>query len=455
MTGRGAWWLVLALLLAALLAPLSIADVPPILDYPNHLARFVLLAAGPDDPVLGPVFTPSWTIIPNLAADVIGPPLLRLLPVHVAGRMLLGGILMLNLAGVLALHRALFGGRSFWPLASGLVAYNSTFLLGFLNWQIGSGLAMLFAAAWLRWRERRPATTIAGAAAASVVLFFCHPMGLAFFVVLIGGAEVHAVLRGRAMLAPATLMRTILIRAAALLPVLAGPLLLWLLAPLRDAPAGTFWMSPHEKLVQAASPFINYIFPLDVVSAALVYGGVALGVAAGCLAIAPRAVPAVAMLAVLYVMLPFALMSGAFLDTRVAIMLGFLLFAAVDPVRLPRRTRRRDRHRPGRAVRAARGRGCRGLVGASARPRRPAGRHRGRSARRAGVRDQRATGGSTSVLGCWAAQQADLERFARGLSPARAAAHRAPCILADPVRQSGATTDPPAPCLCQAGSGGT
>ena len=86
MTGRGAWWLVLALLLAALLAPLSIADVPPILDYPNHLARFVLLAAGPDDPVLGPVFTPSWTIIPNLAADVIGPPLLRLLPVHVAGR---------------------------------------------------------------------------------------------------------------------------------------------------------------------------------------------------------------------------------------------------------------------------------------------------------------------------------------------------------------------------------
>jgi hypothetical protein len=340
MTGRGAWWLVLALLSAALLAPLSIADVPPILDYPNHLARFVLLAAGPDDPVLGPVFTPSWTIIPNLAADVIGPPLLRLLPVHVAGRMLLGGILMLNLAGVLALHRALFGGRSFWPLASGLVAYNSTFLLGFLNWQIGSGLAMLFAAAWLRWRERRRATTIAGAAAASVVLFFCHPMGLAFFVVLIGGAEVHAVLRGRAMLAPATLMRTILIRAAALLPVLAGPLLLWLLAPLRDAPAGTFWMSPHEKLVQAASPFINYIFPLDVVSAALVYGGVALGVAAGCLAIAPRAVPAVAMLAVLYVMLPFALMSGAFLDTRVAIMLGFLLFAAVNPVRLPRRTRR-------------------------------------------------------------------------------------------------------------------
>ena len=65
MIGRGAWWAILALVVAVLLAPLLIVDVPPVLDYPNHLARFVLLAAGPDDPVLGPVFTPDWAIIPE------------------------------------------------------------------------------------------------------------------------------------------------------------------------------------------------------------------------------------------------------------------------------------------------------------------------------------------------------------------------------------------------------
>jgi hypothetical protein len=324
--GRGAWWTVLALVSVILLAPLLIADVPPVLDYPNHLARFVLLAAGPDDKVLGPLFTPHWAVIPNLAIDVIGPPLLRVLPVHVAGRSLLGGVLLLNLAGVLALHRALFARRSFWPLASGLVAYNSTFLLGFLNWQIGCGLAMLFAAAWLTWRERRPVATIAGAAAASVALFFCHLMGLAFFLVLIGSAEAHAARHGRA----------VVVRSALLLPVLAGPTLLWFLTPLRDQAAATHWMNPQEKLVQAASPFINYVFPLDMISAVLVCGGVALGVAVGWLALAPTAGLAIAVLAVLYVALPFDLMSGSFLDTRVAIMLGFLLFAAVDPVRLPR-----------------------------------------------------------------------------------------------------------------------
>jgi hypothetical protein len=325
MTSRGAWWTALVLLPAVLLAPLLIADVPPVLDYPNHLARFVLLAAGPHDPVLGPMFTPHWTIIPNLASDVIGPPLLRLMPVHVAGRCLLGGILLLNLAGVLALHRALFGHRSFWPLGSGLVAYNSGFLLGFLNWEIGSGLAMLFAAAWLTWRERWPVATVVAAAAASAILFFCHLMGVMLFLVLIVSAEAHAMRRERA----------VLVRSAALLPVLAGPIVLSLLTALRDAPAATHWMNLHDKLVQIASPFINYLFPLDIITAVLVYGGIVLGVAAGWLMIAPRAILAVAGLAILYAALPFDLMSASFFDTRIAIMLGFLVFATVEPVRLP------------------------------------------------------------------------------------------------------------------------
>jgi hypothetical protein len=310
-----------ALLSAALLGPLLIADVPPLLDYPNHLARFVLLAFGSKDPVLGSMATAHWAIIPNLAADMIGPALLRLLPVHVAGRCLLGAILLLNLAGVLALHRSLFGQRSFWPLGSGLVSYNSTFLLGFLNWQISSGLAMLFAAAWLSWRERRPAATIVGAAAASVVLFFCHLMGLVFFLVLIGSAEVHAMRNHRA----------VFVRSLLLLPVLLGPMFLSLLTALREESAAAQWMDLPAKLVQVASPFINYIFPLDVMTAVLVYGGVVVGLAAGWLVLAPRAIAAFAALAILYVALPFDLMGVSFLDTRIVVMLGFLLFAAVDP----------------------------------------------------------------------------------------------------------------------------
>ena len=315
------WWGTLAVVAALLLLPLLIVDVPPILDYPNHLARLVLLHAGPDDPVLGPIFTPHWSIIPNLAIDAIGVPLLTLLPVHVAGRSLLAGILLLNLAGVIALHRALFGRRSYWPLASALMAYNSTFLLGFLNWQVGSGLAMLFAAGWLTWRDRRPVATIAAACLGSVVLFFCHLMGLAFFLLLIGGAELHAAWKRRDILA----------RGAALLPVVAGPIFLSLQTTLRDAPAGTHWMSLHNKLVQTASPFINYILPLDLFTVAVVYGGIVLGIALGWLAVAPRGAVALVVAAAAYAVLPFDLKSASFLDTRVSIMVGWLAFAVIDP----------------------------------------------------------------------------------------------------------------------------
>ena len=324
-----AWFAGLPLLSAVLLAPLFITDVPPVLDYPNHLARFVLLAAPRDDPVLGPIFMPHWAIIPNLAADVIVPPLLHLMPVHVAGRCLLGAVLLLNLAGVIALHGALFRRISLWPLASGIVAYNSTFLLGFLNWQIGSGLAMLCAAAWLTWREHRPVMTIMGASVASVALFFCHLMGAVFFLLLIGSAELYAMWQSR----------RVFIRLASLLAVLAGPILLSLMAELSDGASVTHWMNPHDKLIQTTSPFINYLFPLDMATALFVYSAIAIGISVGWFKLAPRAAPAAVALAILYVVLPFDLMDASFLDTRVAVMFGFLLFAVVDPVKMRRRPR--------------------------------------------------------------------------------------------------------------------
>src|SRR5579864_3872613 len=76
----------LTLVCAALLVPLMLVDVPPLLDYPNHLARAYLLAFGSGDPFLSHMYAAHWAIIPNLATDLILPPLLLILPVHFVGR---------------------------------------------------------------------------------------------------------------------------------------------------------------------------------------------------------------------------------------------------------------------------------------------------------------------------------------------------------------------------------
>ena len=67
---------------------------------------------------------------------------------------------------------------------------------------------------------------------------------------------------------------------------------------------------------------------------------IAVGISVGWLTLAPRAALAAVVLAILYVVLPFDLMGASFLDTRFAIMFGFLLFAVVDPMKMPRQPRR-------------------------------------------------------------------------------------------------------------------
>ena len=111
---EAAWpWLATAVVLAiVLLAPLLVIDVPPLADYPNHLARFFILAH-PDDPVLSKIYAPHWTILPNLGMDVIGAGLLRITDTHTGGRILLALSLLAPVGGAVVYHRVAFGCRSY------------------------------------------------------------------------------------------------------------------------------------------------------------------------------------------------------------------------------------------------------------------------------------------------------------------------------------------------------
>ena len=187
------WWTALFILCLVLVAPLAVVDVPPLLDYPNHLARAYILAQGQADLYLSQMYAPHWAIIPNLAIDLILPPLLLIMPVHTAGRILLAVALVLPVVGTILYSQAVFGRRSYWPLAGCLVACNGLFLLGFINFQLGIGLALICAAAWRRWRETRPMAAVALGVVSAVVLFFSHLMGLLFFLILLVSHEAERV----------------------------------------------------------------------------------------------------------------------------------------------------------------------------------------------------------------------------------------------------------------------
>jgi hypothetical protein len=318
------------LLCLALLTPLTLVDVPPLLDYPNHLARAVVLAFGAADPIVSRMYVAHWAIIPNLGTDLVLPPLLQVLPVHLAGRIAIGVNLLLPVVGTIVYSRAVFGGFSLWPLASGLVAYNATVLLGFLNFVAAVGLALLLAAAWIAWRDRYPRRIVVLAAAGCIALFFCHLLGLLFFYLLIAGYELQCLWRHRRQ------VWAMLVRSAALLPLVLVPLGLYLVSPLAALSDATEFSSLTVKLRQLILPFANYILPLDIATACIVGAFLLICFAKGWLRVSPIGSLPLLLTTLLFLAAPFSFKGTYLLDTRFVILLGFLLFGAVLPTGLPR-----------------------------------------------------------------------------------------------------------------------
>lgn len=320
------WWVALAVLCLVLLAPLLVVDMPPLGDYPNHLARAFVLASLPGDRVLASMYAPHWSIIPNLAIDLVAPPLMQVLSVHVAGRVVIAAAVLLPVLGTVAYNTAL-GGR-WWPLCAGFVAYNSCLLYGFLNFSLAVGLALLLSAAWVRWRETNPAWAILLGLVGTPALLACHLMGLVFFAVLLGGVEIRRLRTAG--------LREVARRAGAVLLIFATPAALYASSALQRLGGDAEYVTPGQKLLQLVTAFVNYNGTLDAAA-----GVVAIGLPVGCVLTRKGTVPApagitMALLTVLYLAAPFAWKGTYLLDTRFAIMLGFMLFASFVPYRWPR-----------------------------------------------------------------------------------------------------------------------
>ncbi len=71
---------------AATLSPLLWASVPPLVDYPNHLARMWILVHRKEIPELARDYMVHWRVLPDLAMDFVIPALSMAMPVELAGR---------------------------------------------------------------------------------------------------------------------------------------------------------------------------------------------------------------------------------------------------------------------------------------------------------------------------------------------------------------------------------
>src|SRR5438874_9041200 len=73
-----------------LLAPVWLVRYPPLVDYPNHLARYFILAHLKDPSLhLAQFYGSRWGFYPYVAVDLLAVALQWLLPIDIVGRVIL------------------------------------------------------------------------------------------------------------------------------------------------------------------------------------------------------------------------------------------------------------------------------------------------------------------------------------------------------------------------------
>ena len=220
---------VAAVAAAVLVVPLLLAAVPPLMDYPNHLARIWLIGGGAGVAPVSAMYQVKWDTLTNIGIDLAAWVLTKLLSYDAVGRVFVCGAILLGPVGGMALWRSLHGRAHWWQWSFGLLAWGMGLLLGFLNFEIGLGLALLAAAADRSLARRGSVALLGGRVVLAGGLLLMHAFALVFYAALLGalavGPEIKPLLQWAALRRTA---RSILIVAATLgVPVL----LLLLLAP--------------------------------------------------------------------------------------------------------------------------------------------------------------------------------------------------------------------------------
>ena len=187
MTLADRWiWRFLFAAFALLVLPVLVAEIPPLLDYPNHLVRMWLIAAGARTPPLSEIYEVTWASArTNVGIDYAAALLGQIIPATSLGSLFVFLAVILPPLGALLLNRALFGGWHWWQIAFAFFAWNATLIAGFLNFQIGLGLALCAAALEPRLAPMPLWQRTAARFAMGALLMTVHAFALAFYALLV------------------------------------------------------------------------------------------------------------------------------------------------------------------------------------------------------------------------------------------------------------------------------
>src|SRR5579883_832320 len=308
-------------LFLALAAPLLALPYPWGHDYPEHIARMWVLATRDHNALLQKFYAVHWQLLPNLAMDILVPPVIGLLGPAAAGKAFYLVAVALVLSGTCAVHALIFRRFSLWPLAGFLFVHNSTFDAGALNYVFAIGLALWAFAGWVALREADRRLRLAASLLACAALYTAHLFGLAFYGLLTASYEAWRFSLRRDRRGGARDLAVLLLPFAAMLPLF--------LTSATDRQTATSW-EIYGKLLGLDSFLVTDNDPVEIAGRLIAFGGIAAAFCLGRLRLHPVGRLVLAISVPIFIAMPTMMFGSWGADVRFPAGICFLLVALAD-----------------------------------------------------------------------------------------------------------------------------
>ena len=318
--------------------PVWFARFAPLHDFPFHVARMFIL----NDLMHGGAFTRFYEVnsffLPNVGMDLVILALGQVISVEMACRIFIVLMIFLMISGANFLHRTMFQTSGLAVPIAALLAYNSIFTLGFVNYLMGIGLVLWGVGIFIRVQSYSLAARLALGLLIGLVLVFTHLAAFGVYAIIVAGLELQEALP-MLRTAPSVAV-TRLIWSAMPLVVIIG--LFFLVSP--TAGASTDWAAAGHVDFSMAS-VVSYLRSkpwmlrrflegvedptLDQVSIVLAVVIVATLFAVTKVRIARQAALALALLCLAFVLAPSETFSAMYLNMRLPIAIAFVAAGCV------------------------------------------------------------------------------------------------------------------------------
>ncbi len=193
-------WLAITLAFALAHVWLIVASpVPPLHDYPAHLARVHIMARLADSADLRSYYEYTWMLRHNIGSDVLILMLAHVMPVEVAGRLVVAAIPAVTLMAMCYLRIKIYGRCDSLILLAAPYAMGVWFGWGFINFCLSVALALVAFALWLDVRNWKIAPRSAALLGMGFAVWLAHLSGWGVLGLLVFAWEAVAAVERRGL----------------------------------------------------------------------------------------------------------------------------------------------------------------------------------------------------------------------------------------------------------------